>query len=243
MRCLTKLRATRDQSYRPAYHVKLQGLLYELLKEAGFQFIHEECPFKFVAFSNIFPPRDMTAGDERTWLVASPHEPLIEEFADVLSPDRIIEVGDQGYRVEYTSVFSVTPDSSGRMQTGTPIVVRIPAGRCAEYGIEAEYDDVYWRLEHPTDAFKQEVERNLAAKYEGYYDESPPGRPYFETWKSKKEVAVPLHYAEQEVQIIGTTWEFEYECRTRPMYRLMRMAYSAGLGELNTTGFGFINPG
>jgi CRISPR-associated endoribonuclease Cas6 len=92
------------------------------------------------------------------------------------------------------------------------------------------------------DAFKQEVERNLATKYEDYYDEPAPERPYFESFEPRKEIGVPLHYAEQEVQIIGTTWEFEYECQTRPMYRLMRMAYSAGLGELNTTGFGFVNP-
>lgn len=242
MRCLVKLRATREQTYRPAYHVKLQGLLYELLKEAGFQFVHDEYPFKFLTFSNIFPPKDMSVGDERTWIVASPHEELIEEFADTLSTDRVLEVGDQGYRVEYTSVFSVTPDSQGRMQTGTPIVVRIPAGRCDMYGIEPEYDDVYWRLNHPIKAFKQELEQNLATKYEEYYDESPPERPYFKDFESRKEVGVPLHYAEQDVQIVGTTWEFEYECRTRSMYRLMSMAYSAGLGELNTTGFGFINP-
>lgn len=240
---MTKLRATRDQAYQAAYHVKLQGLLYELLDEAGYEFVHEERPFKFVTFSNIFPPRDMTAGEERTWLVASPHEALIEEFAETLSPRRIIEVGEQSYRVEYTSVFGVTPEASGRMQTGTPVVVRIPAGRCKEYGIDPEYDDIYWRLDHPLAAFREEVERNLASKYEAYYDESPPERPYFESFEAQKEVGVPLHYAEQDVQVIGTTWEFDYECRTRPMYRLMEMAYSAGLGELNTSGFGFINPG
>jgi CRISPR/Cas system endoribonuclease Cas6 (RAMP superfamily) len=102
---------------------------------------------------------------------------------------------------------------------------------CKEYGIEPKYDDVYWRLDHPMDAFKQEVERNLATKYEDYYDEPAPERPYLESFEPKKEVGVPLHYAEQEVQIVGTTWEFEYECQNRSMYLLMKMVYSAGLGS------------
>jgi CRISPR-associated endoribonuclease Cas6 len=236
-----RLRAKQEQAYRPAYHVKLQGVLYDVLERSGYEFVHDESPFKFVTFSNIFPPRDMDEGDERTWIVASPHEELIESVSDTFSRMSDLEVGDQSYWVNYTSTFGITPEENGRMITGTPIVVRIPAGRCKEYGIDPEYDDVYWRLDHPIDAFVEEIERNLASKYEKYYDEQPPDRPYFVDLAPQNEVAVPLHYSDEEVQTIGTTWELGYECRTRPMYRLIEMAYSAGLGELNTTGFGFVN--
>lgn len=243
MRCLIKLEAAQDQAYTPAYHVKLQGVLYKILNKAGYEFIHRERPFKFVTFSNIFPPSDMVEGDERTWIVASPNEELIGAFSDAIRQLGVLEVGDQRYYVRHTTEFELTPDEKGYAETGTPIVVRIPAGRCKEYGIENEedYDDVYWRLEHPRDAFVEEVERNLAAKYRTYYDEEPPERPYFTNFDPRKEVAVPLHYDDERVQVIGTTWELGYECRTRPMYRIIKMAYSAGLGELNTTGFGFLN--
>jgi CRISPR-associated endoribonuclease Cas6 len=121
-------------------------------------------------------------------------------------------------------------------------VVRIPAGRCKEYGIDPEgYDDVYWRLKHNKKAFIEEVERNLASKYREYHDEEPPDRPYFTDYRPRKEVAVPVKYDDRTVDVVGTTWELEYECQTRPMYRIIKMAYSAGVGELNTTGFGFMN--
>ncbi len=150
-------------------------------------------------------------------------------------------VGEQRYTVEYTTEFQITAEEQATVETGTPIVVRIPAGRCEQYGIDAEYDDVYWRFEHPREAFREETERNLATKYQQYYDREPPERPYFTDLTPKKEVAVPLHYEDSVVQTIGTTWELEYDCHTRAEHRLMGLAYSAGLGELNTTGFGFIN--
>lgn len=241
MRCLIKLRAKQDQSYQSSYHIKLQGFLYRTLEDAGYEFVHDEKPFKFISFSNIFPPRDMNAGDLRTWIVASPHEHLIERLSETISEYDTVAIGDQRYSIEYTSVFELTPRENGTVETGTPIVVRIPAPRCEEYGITPEYDDVYWRLEHPLDAFKQELERNLATKYQKYYDVEPPERPYFTSWTPRKEVAVPLHYEDSVVQTIGTTWELDYECRTRSMYRLVKLAYCTGLGELNTTGFGFMN--
>lgn len=243
MRCLVSLNATQDQAYNPAYHVKLQGLVYELLREAGYEFVHRERPFKFVTFSNVFPPEDMAAGDGRTWIVASPNEGLVRSVAGVLDNRRLIQPGEQNYRVSNTAVFEITPDQTGTMETGTPIIVRIPAGRCRRYGIEnpKDYDDVYWRLEHPQDAFVKEIERNLAEKYRHYYDEEPPERPFFTDLESRKQVAIPLHYDDTLVETIGTTWNLSYECRTRPMYRLVKLAYSAGVGELNTTGFGFVN--
>ena len=242
MRCLVKLNALNDQTYNSAYHVKLQGVLYRILEKAGYYFIHEEKPFKFVTFSNIFPPVDMEKGDERTWIIASPNEHLVESVSDTVYDLGVIEPGEQRYSVEYTSTFEITPEEEGSMETGTPIVVRIPAGRCKKYGIDpGDYDDVYWRLEHEQEAFVNEIEKNLASKYQEYHDEEPPERPYFTDYRPRKEAAVPVKYDDRTVDIIGTTWEFDYECETRPMYRIIKMAYSTGVGELNTTGFGFMN--
>jgi len=242
MRCLVKLEALKDQKYNSAYHVKLQGTVYEILEKAGFGFVHDESPFRFVTFSNVFPPENMEKGDERTWIISSPNEHLVRSVSETITEMGVIESGERRYSVEYTSVFEITPDEEGSMETGTPIVVRIPAGRCRKYGIDPEgYDDVYWRLKHDEDAFVNEIERNLASKYREYHDEEPPERPYFAEYRPRKEVSVPLKYDDRTVDVVGTTWEFDYECQTRPMYRLIKMAYSAGVGELNTTGFGFVN--
>lgn len=230
-----------DQAYNDAYHVKLQGVLYDILKRSGYDFVHREMPYKFVVFSNIFPPNDMKEGDEKTWIVASPNEHLIKSFSETVSSMSSIRVGDQKYRVNYTTEFEITPDEEGRMITGTPIVVRIPETRSEKYGIDSKYDDIYWRLEHPKEAFIEEIETNLKTKYEEYYDREAPERPYFTNYEPRDEVAVPLKYEDDEVQVIATTWSLSYECRTRPMYRIIKLAYSAGVGEMNTTGFGFMN--
>jgi len=242
MRCLIRLKATKDQVYEPAYHVKLQGVVYDLLEESGYGDIHDEAPFKFVTFSNVFPPRDMQEGDGRTLIISSPNDEVMKSVQKEVNSRELIEPGDRQYEVEDTAIFNISPERQGTMITGTPIVVRIPASRCDEYGIDdMGYDDVYWRLEHNSDAFIDKVEENLASKYREYYDREPPERPYFTGYHPRKQVSVPLKYEDKEVPVIGTTWELDYECENREMHRIIRMAYDAGLGELNTTGFGFMN--
>lgn len=242
MRCLIKLEASKDQSYDAAYHVKLQGVVYRILERAGFEEVHDLNPFKFVTFSNVFPPEDMTAGDPRTFIISSPNDKLVKSLKNTVESMGVLEPGDRQYEVKHASVFNVAPDWQGTMITGTPIVVRIPASRCREYGIDPNgYDDVYWRLEHNSEAFIDKVEENLASKYEEYYDRQAPERPYFTGYHPRKQVSIPLKYEDKRVPVIGTTWELDYECKNREMDRLIRMAYDAGVGELNTTGFGFMN--
>jgi len=232
----------KDQSYNPAYHVKLQGVVYDLLEKVGYEDIHDESPFKFVAFSNVFPPKDMQEGDSRTFIISSPNEAIVDNVRDAIESQGVMEPGDRQYEVEDAITFDITPDRQGTMITGTPIVVRIPARKCDEHGIDdMGYEDVYWRIGHNSDAFIDKVEKNLASKYREYYDREPPERPYFTGYNPRKQVSVPLKYEDGEVDVIGTTWELDYECESRGMHRIIRMAYDAGLGELNTTGFGFMN--
>lgn len=243
MRCLMKLRALKDQAHANA-NVKVQGVVYRMLEDAGYDDLHDKQSFKFLTFSNIFPPHDMQAGDDRTFIVASPSRELIESVANVARQWNRFEPGDQQYAIESVSEFAVTPEDQGRMITGTPIVVRLAREKAEEYGIDPEhYDRVFWKLseDHPADAFIDRIEENLAHKYEEYYDRDAPDRPYFTGFEPRKEVAVPLDYADKRVPIIGTTWELDYEAESRPMQRLMSLAYSTGVGELNTTGFGFVN--
>lgn len=242
MRCLITLSALKDQAYQLDYHIKLQGVIYRILECADHEEIHDSEPFKFLTFSNIFPPRDMEEGDERTLIIASPNESLIDDIEKAVSQMGRIEPGDQQYTVDRTTTYRVDPDEQGQMITGTPIVVRLPAARCQEYGIDpGDYDDVYWRLEHNSEAFIDSIEDNLAHKYELYYDREPPDRPYFTSYSPRKQVSIPRQYENKSVTTIATTWELGYECQTRGMNRLIRMAYAAGVGELNTTGFGFMN--
>ncbi|MFB6185294.1 MAG: CRISPR-associated endoribonuclease Cas6, partial [Halobacteriaceae archaeon] len=223
-------------------HVKLQGVIYRILEKAGQDRIHDLEPFKFLTFSNIFPPENMEEGDSRTLIIASPNGRLIDDIVGAISEMGEIEPGNQRYRVDSVTTFEIDPDRQGRMITGTPIVVRIPEERAREYGIDpGNYDDVYWRLDHNSEAFIDSIEKNLSHKYEEYYNREAPERPYFTGYQPKKQISVPLHYEDRTPKIVGTTWELSYEATSRPMNRVMRLAYAAGVGELNTTGFGFMN--
>jgi CRISPR-associated endoribonuclease Cas6 len=184
----------------------------------------------------------MQEGDERTLIIASPNESLVDDIAGAVTEMGRIEPGNLQYSVEHVTTFQIDPEQTGKMITGTPIIVRLPADRCREYGIDPEdYDDVYWRLEHNSEAFIDSIEDNLAHKYEEYYDREPPDRPYFTSYSPRKQVSIPRHYEDGVAETIATTWELGYECPTREMHRLIRLAYDAGVGELNTTGFGFMN--
>lgn len=242
MRCLVRLEADKDQAYDAAYHAQLQGAIYRLLEQSGHDDIHDLSPFKFLTFSNVFPPKDMEEGDSRTLLIASPNKPLIEDVAEQIEDTQRIEPGGRQFRVTDVSTFNINPEQQGTMITGTPIVVRLAPPAAEEYGIDPQdYDDVYWRLDHPSQAFIDAIEDNLAHKYETYYDREAPERPYFTSYTSRKQVSVPLQYEGQDIIVIGTTWELDYECRDRALFRLIKLAYDTGVGELNTSGFGFMN--
>lgn len=242
MRCLIRLEALKDQAYDTAYHAHLQGAVYDLLEQSGHEDIHDLSPFKFVSFSNIFPPTDMVEGDSRTLLVASPNKPLIKDIAETVQDTKRLEPGGRQFRVIDTSTFDINPERQGTMITGTPIVVRLAPEAAEEYDIDPEgYEDLYWRMEHPSQAFIDAIENNLAHKYETYYNRDAPERPYFTGYTPRKQVSVPLKYEDQDIITIGTTWELDYECHNRDMFRIIKLAYNTGLGELNTTGFGFMN--
>ncbi|AOV95126.1 hypothetical protein AQV86_04345 [Nanohaloarchaea archaeon SG9] len=241
MRVLLKLSSLKDQAYNPSYHVDLQGAVYRKLEEAGLEDVHDNRPFKFFSFSNVFPPEDIKQGDNRTFILASSNRKIVEKFAEVSEKNDRLEFGEQQYSIKDTSKISVDPGEKGKMITGTPIVVRIAKEKAAEYGIEGNHQQIYWKMKHDSQAFIDRIEENLAHKYETYYNREPPDRPYFTGYTPRKEVAVPLKYAEGTDTVVGTTWELEYECHNREMYRLIQMAYDSGLGELNATGFGFMN--
>jgi len=241
VRALLQLESLKEQAYNPAYHSKLQGAIYRKLREAGLEEVHDARPFKYFSFSNVFPPKDVQKGEQRTLILASSNQKIVKAFADAAGETKSLEFGEQQFSIQNTSTFSIDPGKNGTMITGTPIVARLAQEKAKEYGINKDYDQIYWKMDYDSQAFIDRIEENLAHKYEAYYNREAPGRPYFTGYTPRKEVAVPLKYAEGTDTVVGTTWELEYECHNREMYRLIQMAYDSGLGELNATGFGFMN--
>lgn len=72
MRLLIKLEGLTDYAYDINYHHKLQGFIYNLLRDTQYCSLHDKKRYKFFSFSNIFPPNDSKTGDVKQLLISSP---------------------------------------------------------------------------------------------------------------------------------------------------------------------------
>ncbi len=100
----------------------VQGLIYSHLWDTGYWRRHDEARFKFFTFSDIFPPGDFRAREEKSVLISSPDENFIEVLHERLSEKESLYLG--GLKVELVRLkkFSLRP--RGSFVTGFPVVVR-----------------------------------------------------------------------------------------------------------------------
>jgi len=169
VRILADLRARAGTAYDNAYHHKLQGRLWGALTESPYDEIHDENRPKPFTYSNPFPPQDMTEGDERTLLIASPDEELLAYVAADLQEDRELNIGEMPFIID--NITALDPDvgepgTAGTLSTGTGVLVRIPPWRFEEYGIDVDHDEAeFWRPEHTMEPFRNQIEANLDKKH------------------------------------------------------------------------------
>ena len=188
-------------------------------------------------------------GSNKTLIIASPDRHLIETLSHSLDgvTNREIKIGEMTFRVEAAGIFDhdLPRDGFGEftLTSGTPIVVRIPQNRLREYGITPKhpYRYVYWRKEHAPTAFMKQLEENLIKKYNEYYDTELEPFQIFEQLQFKKQVAVPLTINGEETTIVGTLWDFHFAPLDGLRRNLLQFGLDAGLGEMNSLGFGFVN--
>lgn len=251
MRILARLSARADAAYDNAYHHKLRGRIWRALEGTGAEDEHDhDGPSGFV-YSNPFPPGDMTEGDERTLLVASPREDLLARVAEDLQADRELNVGEMPFHVDGLSVLEPDvgePGSNGTIETGTGVLVRIPPWRFEEYGIEHEGDtSEYWRPEHTMEPFRNQIEANLDKKHDRFAADYKPGPSdvegsLFQSYDLIKTFAVPVTLTQGvEHTLILSKWRFGYTVRDDDHRRHLNLALDVGVGERNALGLGFVN--
>ena len=177
MRLLVKLLCTESSLYETQYHYHLQSFIYNLLRDSKYNNLHDKEGCKFFCYSNVFPVNNFQEGDNRTLIISSPDRGVIEYFYKALNPTSgEIRIGRMRFRVKSCHPINVKiPEGlSFTLVTGTPIVIRIPRERYKVYGIEPprNYDYLFWRAEHPIEAFISQIENNLLKKYYEYYGHS-----------------------------------------------------------------------
>lgn len=251
MRVLAHLRARTNTTYQNDYHHKLRGRIWGALEDTEYESAHDTNDPPGFSFSNPFPPRDMAEGDERTLIVSAPQEGLLSAVATDLQENPELNVGEMPFTVEDLS--PITPDvgepgSSGTIETGTGLLVRIPPWRCDDYGIENPGEEaVYWRPEHTIEPLREQLESNLDKKHGLFGPEYLPGPSetdgdLFEGYELLKTFAVPLQVTtDQKLTYVLSKWQFDYTVTDDHHRRHLNLALDCGLGERNALGLGFCN--
>lgn len=258
MRLIVCLHARADAAYDNAYHHKLRGRIWQALADTAFDADHGTNDPPGFSYSNPFPPGEMREGDERTLLVASPEEALLTHVARDLKENRELNVGEMPYHVDHVSVLAPDvgePGTSGVIETGTGLLVRIPPWRCEEYGINHPGGEtaVYWRPEHTAEPLRKQIKANLDKKHRLFCPEYLPGPSesesereddgeLFDSYELLKTFSVPVTVTDGEtLTFVLSKWKFGYTVRDDHHRRHLNLALDCGLGERNSLGLGFVN--
>jgi CRISPR-associated endoribonuclease Cas6 len=252
MRLLIRLRARRDAAYDNAHHAKLRGRIWNALDETDYASRHDGDEPPGFCFSLVFPPREMQEGDERWLLVAAPEEQLLAHVAQDLQEDRELNVGEMPFRIE--DVNAVDPDvgepgTSGTLESGTGVLVRIPPWQREAYGINDDHGDTatFWRPEHTMEPFRTQLRANLDRKHRLFAPDYLPGPTdcegvLFDEYDLLKTYALPVDVTEGErMTYVVSKWKLGFTVRDDHHRRHLNLALDCGIGERNSLGFGFIN--
>jgi CRISPR-associated endoribonuclease Cas6 len=252
VRLLIRLRATADARYNNAAHHKLRGRLWKGLDRSEFDKLHDGGHPPGLCNSQIFPWGEIETGDQRHVLVAAANRDILGAVADGLVADREFNVGEMQFRIE--EVVPLSPDvgepgSTGTIETGTGVLVRIPPWRQEEYGIadESDGESLFWRPEYSTEPFQTQLMNNLDRKHNRFQPDYLPGPSdtdgeLFEEYKLLKTYALPLTVSEGEQrEVVLSKWRFGYHVRDDDHRRHLNLALDTGIGERNALGLGFLN--
>lgn len=250
MRLLARLSARADTAYDNTYHHKLRGRLWRALQDTEYEQYHDENRPVGMTYSNPFPPGDMQEGDERTLLIAAPQEDLLTEIAEDLIADRELNIGEMPFHVDELTAIDPDigkPGTTGTIDTGTGLLVRIPPWKADDYGIDGGDQATYWQPEHSMEPLRTQLENNLDKKHRLFCADRLPGPsdkdyPLFESYELIKTFAIPVTVSEgQKLTFVLSKWRFEYQIRDNDHRRHLNLALDTGLGERNALGLGFVN--
>jgi len=239
MRLLLTFRPTEDAPAESVNKHTVQGLIYAHLKDTEYWRRHDEARFKFFTFSDVFPPGDFRAGEEKSLLVSSPDDSFIEVLHERLGERDYFYLGRFKAELAGLKKFSLRP--TGRFVTGSPVVVR--SMNAERRGFFSFYH------ERSLEYFVTRLTENALKKYRVFTgEEFELDGPLFDRMvprirrNGRVDVYVRVRMHGASFLIPGSTWKL-LEKRITPSNRdFYAFVMDAGIGELNSLGFGFLNP-
>jgi len=248
VRLLIKLAAASSFSYDNSYYHKMQGFIYNIIRDTRYGVLHNKKTYKYFCFSNIFPIGDFHQGDKRNLLISSPDRvflKIIEEkllsFSESKTP---IKIGEMIFYVEDVTPLEIKIKDNLNLITATPIIVRIPESKYEEYKIPIRFRKkryAYWRPEHQVYPFIKQLEDNLVKKYKQFYKKDINIDGLLEDLKFIKSVSNKVVIDGIERIFIGSIWKFSFGFLNSKKKKLLKFGLDCGFGERNSLGFGFVN--
>lgn len=251
MRLLIRLRARADAAYPTNYHRGLSGRIWRALEDSEFNDLHDSSEPPGLSFSNLFPFGSISEGDQRNVLVAAADDDVLRTIGANLIENREFNIKELPFTVE--EVTGVEPDvgepgTKGVLETATGLVIRIPARKFDEYGIDAPGDaPEFWKPKHSLRPLKVQLENNLDRKHGLFCADYLPGPSetdgdLFDEYELIKTYALPVTVTDGvEETYILSKFRFGYTVRDDDHRRHLNLALDVGLGERNSLGFGFVN--
>lgn len=243
MRIILKLRSTKSQEIRNESH-KLQGFVYDLIKQSGFPGLHEKAGYKFFCFSGVFPQKSAKNGEIRNFIISSPSRDVVKGIGDCLALGKEINIGEMQFQLSDFSIFELRIGEKPRVRCETPIIVRIPEGLYDKYGIPQEERKrryVYWRPKYPVEALLKQVSENLIKKYNDFYGTEIQNYDLFDKYVFIKQVNLRFVVEGKSYGAAGSLWEFFWTHMDAIQRKIIEFGLDTGFGERNSLGFGFVN--
>jgi len=267
MRLRITLQLTRKTAIPINHQHLLTGVVYRFLERANADyasFLHEQgypeirepdeaaggSPhrFKLFVFSPVrstqrrVTPEHLWLGPgEAHWLVSSPLEPFLMNFASGLLADSALQVGSATLPIAQVETLS-TPDfgETAHFICLSPVVVSVMA-RASDAGISPESQrrlpPDYLRPDDPR--FSEGVRQNLLAKYSALYGRRPSDDrltlAFDQSYLAQHKGTKVITYKE-DIRILGAFCPFTLTGSSE----LIRLAWEAGVGGKNSGGFGKI---
>lgn len=253
MRLLVRLRADRDAAYNSEYHHKLRGVIWNALSDTDYASLHGNRENVSFSYSNPFPVKPISAGDERHVIIASPHDGLIETLYEKFDEGTPFNIGEMPFTVTDRTPLDVDvgePGDSGILRTDTGVYVRLPEERWDDYGIDPEpnAEEIGWTPSHSLGLFLKRIRENLAWKHDtvhaDYLNNVNAETELFHDVNHQKTYSVDIPVGSEpsyDYTFVVSKWDFKYTVRNDDHRRWLNLLLDSGLGWRNSLGFGFIN--
>jgi len=238
MRLLLMLRPEKNFPRWTVGKHAIQSMIYYHLRGTEYEDLNSRQGFRFFCFSDLFPGGDFRRERPKNLLISSPDGAFIETLYERFSGLERIVLGRYTLAIERLKKFNLKP---GRVfTTGSPVVVRAPEGR-GRYFTFHEHGDVEY--------LSNRLKEYALAKYRAFTGEDfELDGPLFTRMVPRVrkngwiDVYVRVSVRGRYFDVPGSNWErleVGLNGGNRDFYAFLM---DAGIGILNSLGFGFLNP-